>query len=77
MNIIKEKINKFNQLQCKVQVTTVPNQRYPTGKFYKGYITMIYENKITFLDDKEGATQILFIEIVDIDKCRGEDDLSR
>lgn len=70
---IREKINNFYTIQRKVHITKTPSLKYPRGKFHNGYITEKLNDKLLFMDDVEGAIEIFFFEIADIELYQERD----
>lgn len=67
---IKEKVNYYYKEQCKVHLTKNPTAKFPNGKFYNGFITEVFNDKISFLDDVEFDVVIPFFDLADIEEFK-------
>lgn len=67
--MILDKVRNFHQLERKVHVTKIPTIKFPRGKYHNGFISQYLgdKQKIIFLDDKDGPTEIFFFEIADVE----------
>ena len=75
-DVIRDKLSLFLKEDKKVHIVLVPTSRFPTGKFYNGYIRHIEEAEtisfIRFDDRVEGDVRIFITDIEEVEEFYGD-----
>ena len=75
-DVIRDKLSLFLKEDKKVHIVLVPTSRFPTGKFYNGYIRHIEEagtiSFIRFDDRVEGDVRIFITDIEEVEEFYGD-----